>query len=177
MFYSFNVNKKSNIFNSMQIFIHCKTTLYVSGVTATIIRSIKNYTRSLRYRSYYLYRYSPPTWSDRFLILLMMVAVTPETYRVVLQWINICILLHMLDFIFTLNYDARNHEFKVSQFIYFCKTQVLVLVWQIHDAVCGLGLVCSQTQLCHIGVFNDYIEQLDISAFTGHLQVVLREQT
>ena len=23
-----------------------------------------------------------------------------------------------------------------------------------------LGLVCSQTQLCHIGVFNDYIKQL-----------------
>jgi len=45
----------------MQIFIHCKTTLHVSGVTA------------------------------------------PETCRVVLQWINICILLHLLDFLFTLN--------------------------------------------------------------------------
>jgi len=46
---------KSNRCNSMQIFIHCKTTLHVSGVTAHIIRSIKNYTRSLLYRSYYLY--------------------------------------------------------------------------------------------------------------------------
>ena len=42
-----------------------KTALLVSGVTAPIIRSIKNCTRSLRYRSYYLYRYSRPTWSDR----------------------------------------------------------------------------------------------------------------
>jgi len=49
----------------MQIFIHCKTTLHVSGVKAPIIRSIQNCTRSLRYSSYYLYRYSPPTWSDR----------------------------------------------------------------------------------------------------------------
>jgi len=91
----------------MQIFIYCETTVHVSGVTAPIIRSIKNCTRILRYRSYYLYRYSPPTWSDRspdqttlegssgvpeyrrlrvqFLILLMMGAVTPETCRVVLQ--------------------------------------------------------------------------------------------
>ena len=51
------------------------------------------------------YSYFPPTWSDRdgvsirqFLILLMMGAVTPETCRVVWQWINICILLHLLDF-------------------------------------------------------------------------------
>jgi len=40
-----------------------------------------------------------------------------------------------------------------------------------------LGLVCSQTQLCHIGIFNDYIKQLHVLAFSGHLQVVLREQT
>jgi len=38
-------------------------------------------------------------------------------------------------------------------------------------------LVCSQTQLCHIGVFIDYIEQLHVSAFTGHLQVVLENKT
>ena len=36
----------------MQIFIHCKTTPHVSGVTAPIIRGIKNCNRSLRYRSY-----------------------------------------------------------------------------------------------------------------------------
>ena len=80
--------------NSMQIFIHCKTTLHVSGVTAPIIRSIKTCTRSLRYRSYYLYR----KLRVQFLILLMMGAVTPETCRVVLLWINMCILLHLLDF-------------------------------------------------------------------------------
>jgi len=49
----------------------------------------------------------------QFLILLMMGAVTPETCRVVLQCINICILLHLLEFLFTLTYDARNHELKV----------------------------------------------------------------
>ena len=49
----------------MQIFIHCKTTIHVSDVTAPFIRSTKNCTRSLRYNSHYLYRYSPPTWSDR----------------------------------------------------------------------------------------------------------------
>jgi len=95
----------------MQTFIHCKTTVHVSGVTAPIIRSIKYCNRSLQYRSYYLYRYSPP-WSDRdavpirpcwrlrlqYLTLLMMGAVTPETCRVVLQWINVCTLLHLLDF-------------------------------------------------------------------------------
>jgi len=31
-----------------------------------------------------------------------------------------------------------------------------------------LGSVCSRTQLCHIGVFNDYIKQLHVSAFSGH---------
>ena len=36
----------------------------------------------------------------------MLHAVTPETCRVVLQWINICILLHLLDF-----YSQRNVSF------------------------------------------------------------------
>jgi len=42
-----------------------------------------------------------------------MGAVTPKTRRVVLQGINICILLHV-GFLFTFNYDARNHELKKS---------------------------------------------------------------
>ena len=59
-----NVNKNPSRCNSMQIFIYCKVTLHISGVTAPIIRSIKNCNHSLRYRSYYLYRYFPPTWPD-----------------------------------------------------------------------------------------------------------------
>jgi len=38
-----------------------------------------------------------------------------------------------------------------------------------------LGLECSQTQLCHIGVFIDCVEQLHVSAFIGHRHVLLRE--
>ena len=49
---SFSVNKNPTRCNSMQIFIYCTVTLHVSGVTAPIIRSIKNCNRSLRYRSY-----------------------------------------------------------------------------------------------------------------------------
>jgi len=37
-----NVNKNPTRCNSMQIFIYCKATLHVSGVTAPIIRSTKN---------------------------------------------------------------------------------------------------------------------------------------
>jgi len=38
-----------------------------------------------------------------------------------------------------------------------------------------LGLECSETQLCHIAVFIDCVEQLHVSAFIGHRKVVLRE--
>jgi len=44
-------NKNQTRYNSMQIFIYCKVTLHVLGVTAPIIRSTKNCNRSLRYRS------------------------------------------------------------------------------------------------------------------------------
>jgi len=46
----FNVNKNPTRCNSMQIFIHCKVTLHVSGVRAPIIRSTKKCNRNLRYR-------------------------------------------------------------------------------------------------------------------------------
>ena len=49
----------------MQIFIYCKVTLHVSGVTAPIIRSTKNCNRNLRHRSQYWYSYFPPTWPDQ----------------------------------------------------------------------------------------------------------------
>ena len=49
----------------------------------------------------------------QFLVLLMMGAVTPETCRVTLQYINICMLLHLVGFLLTLNYDVQNHEFKI----------------------------------------------------------------
>ena len=35
--------------------------------------------------------------------------VTPETCRVTVQWINVCILLHRVGPLLTLNHDARNH--------------------------------------------------------------------
>jgi len=57
--FSFNVNKNPTRCNSMQIFIHCKVTLHVSGVTAPIIRITKNCNHSLRYS------YFPPTWPDQ----------------------------------------------------------------------------------------------------------------
>ena len=38
----------------------------------------------------------------QFLVLLMMGAVTPETCRVTLRWINICILLQLVGFLLTL---------------------------------------------------------------------------
>jgi len=107
-----NVNKKSNRCNNMQIFIHCKTSLHVSGVTAPIITS----------------------------------AVTPETCRVVLQWINICILLHLLDFLFTLNYDARNHELKVYDESNFIKMNIqFSRQWTrhiLHTRMHFQGLLC-----------------------------------
>jgi len=44
--------KNPTICNSRQIFIYCKVTLHVLGVTVPIIRSTKSCNRSLRYRSY-----------------------------------------------------------------------------------------------------------------------------
>jgi len=47
----FSVSRNPTRCNSMQIFIYCKATLHVSGVTEPIIRTTKNCNRSLWYRS------------------------------------------------------------------------------------------------------------------------------
>jgi len=65
----------------MQIFIYYKVTLHVSGVTAPIIRGIKNCNRSLRYQYYDLCR----RLRVQFLVILMMGAVKPETSKMTLQ--------------------------------------------------------------------------------------------
>jgi len=106
----FNVNKYPTRCNCTQIFIHCKVTLHVSGVAAPIIRSTKNCNRNLRYR----YSYFPPTWPAG-----LMGAATPETWRVTLQWVNICVLLHLVGFLLTLNCDTRNHELKKCKPIFY----------------------------------------------------------
>jgi len=107
-----------------------------SGVSKTV-PTASGTGHTLKCKDKLLVPLTPPTWRPRrrgvavqvvhpcilqydlyrrlwvqYLIHLMMGAVTPETCRVVLQWINICILLHLLDFLFTLNYDARSHELK-----------------------------------------------------------------
>jgi len=40
---------------------------------------------------------------------------TPETCRVTWQRINVCILLHRVGPLLTLNHDARNHVFKIQR--------------------------------------------------------------
>jgi len=139
------------------------------GCHSTHHQEYKNCTRSLRYRSYYLYRYSPPTWSDRdwfaqvacgshkpvpirprwrgvavqvvwpvpeagatVFILLMMGAVTPETCRVVLQWINICILLHLLDFY---SHCITMHGTTSLKKTYLCVCMCVTSYWPIHSNI------------------------------------------
>jgi len=141
----------------MQIFIYCKATLHVLDVTAPIIRSIKNCTRSLRYRPYYLYRYSPPTRSDRDRVpirprwrgvAVQVVWPVPEAAGTVFNTPDdgCCDIQNMsssfavnkylltvvyLGFLFTLNYDARNHEIKISYECLGLKILALVLIVQL----------------------------------------------
>jgi len=63
----FGVNKNPTRWKSMQIFIYCKVTLHVSGVTAPIISSTKNCNRSLLNRSLYWYSYFP-LWPDQAML-------------------------------------------------------------------------------------------------------------
>jgi hypothetical protein len=57
------------------IYLLQRQTLYVSGVTAPILRSSKNCICYLWYRSWNWYRYFLPQWPDSD-------AMTPETCRV-----------------------------------------------------------------------------------------------
>ena len=121
------LKKNPNRCNSMQIFIYCKVTLHVSGVTAPIIRSTKSVTAAsstghntgtatslqrglIGIRPCWREVAVPVLWpvpeaAVTDLVLLMMVAVTPETCRVTLQWIYICILLHLVGFLLTLIFN------------------------------------------------------------------------
>jgi len=51
-------------------------------------------------------------------------------------------------------------------------TQKLVILGRVSSPLCvnELRLECSQTQLCHIGVFIDCVEQLHVSAFIHALR-------
>ena len=149
----------------MQIFTYCKSTLHVSGVTAPIIRSIKNCIRMHRYRSYYLYRYSPPVRS--------VCAVTPETCRVDLQYVNICILLVLLDFYshynilryvtlryitlhyITLHYITLHYITLYYIILYYIILYYIILYYIIlwdHRRICGPSL--TETSLCGARLYN-----------------------
>jgi len=71
-------------------------------------------------------------------VLLMMGAVTPETCRVVLQWINVCILLHLLDIFIHIEHriSFRNNVFEESGTKYgenemFCEGYWVCLVYRM----------------------------------------------
>ena len=83
----------------------------------------------------------------------MMGAVTPETCRVVLQWINICILLHLLDFY---SHYIISHYFHTLHQL----NQTALCKWSPFETLLGLlwnALFCSQClkwlcwflSLCH----------------------------
>jgi len=54
----------------------------------------------------------------QFLILLMMGAVTLETCKAVNKYLHT---VASVGFLFTLNYDARNHELKIFAFTFICQ--------------------------------------------------------
>ena len=124
----------------MQTFIYCTVTLLVSGVTAPIIKSTKNCICYLWYRSWYWYSYFLPPWpevtvplpwhtpevADTFFSTPDDGCVTLETCRVTWQWINVCILLHRVGPLLTLNHDARNDVFKILKDPSFTQTHVIL---------------------------------------------------
>jgi len=133
-----HVNKGPTRCNSMQTFIHCHVTLHVSGVTQSGVRcqvsgvlKTVSATSGVRHgngavTSFHRGRIRPrwkevtaplpwhtPEVADTVFSTPDDKRVTPETCRVTWQWINICILLHWVGPLLTLNHDAQNHVFKI----------------------------------------------------------------
>ena len=74
-----------------------------------------------------------------------MDAVTPETCSVVLQWINICILLHLLDFYIRIELRCTNHELKKTLHVSDSSSVHLQEFSTVHTAIhTGLQTACSQ---------------------------------
>jgi len=138
----FNVNKGPTRCNSMQIFIHCHVTLHVSGVThpsSGVLKTVSatsgvchgNGTVTSFHRGLIWIRIRPrwkevtvplpwhtPEVTDTVFSTPDDGCVTPETCRGSWQWINVCILLHRVGPLLTLNHDAQNHVFKIQTFVY-----------------------------------------------------------
>ena len=131
---AYNVNKGPTRCNSMQTFIHCHVTLHVSGVMhppSGVLKTVSatsgvrhgngtvtSFLRGLIRRKEVTVPlpWRTPEVTDTVFSTPDDGCMTPETCRVTWQWINVCILLHRVGPLLTLNHDAWNHEFKMENF-------------------------------------------------------------